>query len=143
MTDAFVNALMQLYFNNVAHANVGDASGLQPSSAAGSFYISLHTSAPGATGNQTTNEATYTGYGRVAVARSSGGWTVSGRNASNTSTVTFGQNTGSNQDISHFGIGSDASGTGNLQFQAALDTVRTIATGTAPEFEAGELDIDG
>lgn len=44
-------------------------------------YVSLHTGDPGEAGDQTTNEATYAGYARVAVARDSGGWTVTGSQA--------------------------------------------------------------
>ncbi len=88
-TNAFETALLDLYFNNTDHANVGDAAGLQNSATAGSFYISLHTGDPGEAGSQTTSEASYTGYARVAVARTSGGWTVSGNNASNTAIINF------------------------------------------------------
>lgn len=63
-------------FNNTDFANIGDAGGLQNSATAGSLYISLHTSDPGEAGSQTTNEANYTSYARVAVARS--GKTIKG-----------------------------------------------------------------
>src|SRR5881392_3242288 len=70
-TNAFETACLQHYFQNTAHANVGDATGVRGSSVAGSFYISLHTADPGETGDQTTSETAYTNYVRVAVARSS------------------------------------------------------------------------
>lgn len=72
---SFLIDMLELYFQNLDHPYVGDTAGLQNSAAAGSFYISLHTASP-AGGNQQTSEATYTGYARVAVARSAGGWTV-------------------------------------------------------------------
>lgn len=68
--------LLKLLFQNDAFANVGDASGLQPSATAGNLYISLHTGDPAAGGDQTSNECAYTSYARVAVARSAAGWTV-------------------------------------------------------------------
>ena len=34
------------------------------------LYVSLHTADPGEAGDQTTSEATYTGYARIAVVRS-------------------------------------------------------------------------
>lgn len=71
----FLQNVLKLYFQNVDHANVGDASGLQNSAGAGNIYVSLHTADP-AGGDQTTSEATYTGYARVAVARGAGTWTV-------------------------------------------------------------------
>lgn len=73
---AFLVDMLELYFNNTAHADIGDASGLQPAATEGSIYVSLHTANP-AGGNQSTSEATYTGYARVAVGRNSGAWTVS------------------------------------------------------------------
>lgn len=76
ISDAWVADILNLLFVNSNAANIGDATGLRGSSTAGSLYVSLHTADPGATGDQTTNEASYTSYARVAVARTSGGWTV-------------------------------------------------------------------
>lgn len=71
----FLQNVLKLYFQNVDHANVGDAAGLQNSAGAGNIYVSLHTADP-AGGDQTTNEASYGSYARVAVARGAGTWTV-------------------------------------------------------------------
>lgn len=60
MTTAAANALLLLLLNNTDWANIGDAGGLQNSAAAGSLYLSLHTSSPGEGGDQTTNEISYT-----------------------------------------------------------------------------------
>lgn len=60
MTNAAATALLSLFFNNADWANVGDAGGLQNSAAAGSLYLSLHTSSPAESGNQSTNEISYT-----------------------------------------------------------------------------------
>ena len=142
MTNAFETALLNHYFTNAAHANVGDASGLQPSTAAGSMYISLHTADPTETGDQTSSECDYTSYARVAVARSAGGFTVSGNNVSNTAAVTFPQCTGGSNTATYFGIGSATSGAGNLFMSGALDSSLAISNGITPEFAAGELDVD-
>lgn len=141
-TNAFETALLTLYFNNTDHANIGDAGGLQNSASAGSFYVSLHTGDPGEAGNQTTSEATYGSYARVAVARSGAGWTVSGNNVSNTSSVAFPAATSGSNTITHFGIGSDSSGTGNLFFYGALDASLAVSTGITPSFAAGALDVN-
>lgn len=72
----FLVNLLKLVFQNVDHADIGDAAGLQNSAGAGNVYVALHTADP-AGGNQSTSEATYTGYGnRVPVVRSALGWTV-------------------------------------------------------------------
>lgn len=141
-TNAFETALLTLYFNNTDHANIGDAAGLQNSATAGSFYISLHTGDPGEAGSQTTNEATYTSYARVAVARSAGGWTVSGNNVSNAAAINFPAATGGTNTITHFGIGSDLSGAGNLFFKGALSASLAVSTGITPSFAIGELDVN-
>ena len=73
-TNAWENGLLLLVFNNTNFANVGDATGLRGSSAAGNLHLSLHTSDPGEAGSQTTNEIAYTSYARVAVARSGAGF---------------------------------------------------------------------
>lgn len=141
-TNAFETALLNLLFNNTDLANVGDAAGLQNSVAAGSFYVSLHTADPGEAGTQTTSEATYTGYARVAVARSAGGWTISGSNVSNTAAVTFGACTAGSNTITHFGIGSDLSGAGNLFLKGTVTPNLAVSAGITPSFAIGALDVD-
>jgi hypothetical protein len=141
-TNAFETALLTLYFNNTDHANVGDAAGIQNSAAAGSFYVSLHTGDPGEAGSQTTSETAYTGYARVAVARSGAGWTVSGNNVSNAAAILFGNCTASpGAAITYFGIGSDLSGAGNLFFKGALGASYQPAVGNAPNIPIGDLDV--
>jgi hypothetical protein len=142
LTNAAETALLNLIFTNTDWANVGDVAGLQNSAAAGSFYISLHTADPGETGTQTTSEATYTSYARVAVARSGAGWTVSAANASNTAAVNFPACTGGINTITHFGIGSDVSGAGNLFFKGALSASLAVSSGITPSFAIGELDVN-
>lgn len=82
LTNAAETALLGLIFNNTNWTNIGDATGLRGSTGAGSFYISLHTADPGETGAQNTSETAYTGYSRIAVNRTAGGWTISGNGVS-------------------------------------------------------------
>lgn len=141
MSNTSENNLLLLLFQNTNWANVGDATGLRGSSTAGSFYISLHTADPGETGTQTTSEATYTGYGRVAVARSSGGWTVSGTaptQAANAATTTFGACTASSSTVTFFIIGRDSSSTGEALFIGSTNSL-AVTAGITPSFAAGAL----
>lgn len=141
-TNAFETALLNLIFANTNAANIGDATGLRGSTTAGSFYISLHTADPGETGTQTTSEVAYTGYARVAVARSGAGWTVSGNSASNAALVTFGTVTASaGSPVLYFGIGSDVSGAGNLFLRGAVTSYQP-AVGNAPQFAVGALVVN-
>ena len=142
LTNAAETDLLKILFNNTAWANVGDAAGLQPSAAAGSMFISLHTADPTETGSQTSSEATYTSYARIAVARSVAGFTISGNNASNAAAVTFPTATGGSDTITHFGIGSALTGAGNLFMSGALDSALSVSNGITPEFSIGEMDID-
>lgn len=141
-TNAMETAVLQLYFTNTNHANIGDATGVRGSSTAGVFYVSLHTADPGETGSQTTSEATYTSYARVSVARSGAGWTVSGNNVSNAALVTFPQCTGGSSTITHFGIGTDSAGAGNLLFKGALNSSLAVSLNITPQFAIGELDVN-
>lgn len=139
MTNAAEAALLDLLFLNTDWANIGDAGGLQNSATAGSFYISLHTADPGEAGSQTTNEVAYTSYARVAVARTAGGWTRSVSTVSNTALVQFPQATGGTATATHFGIGTDSSGAGNLLLKGALNSSLSISNGIQPQFAAGAL----
>lgn len=132
--------LLKLVFNNTTAALIGDATGLVGSTAAGSLYVSLHTADPGETGDQTTNEASYTGYARVAVARTSGGWTISGTaptQAANTATITFGQCTAGSATITHVGVGTASSGAGKLLYSGALTSSLAVSNNITPAFSAG------
>ena len=139
MSNASETALLNLLFNNTDWANVGDAAGLQNSATAGSFYVALHTADPTDAGNQTTSEASYTGYARVAVARTGGGWTVSGNQVSNTATVQFGECTAGSATVTHFSVGTGSAGAGSIIYSGALSASRAISAGITPLFNPGTL----
>lgn len=141
LTNAAEASLLDLIFLNTDWANIGDAAGLQNSATAGSFYVSLHTADPGETGDQSTSEAAYTSYARVAVARSGVGFSRSGSTMSNAALVQFPQATGGSATVTHFGIGTDSSGAGNLLFVGALSSSLAVSTGIQPQFAAGALDV--
>jgi hypothetical protein len=140
-SNAWENALLLLLFNNVDAANIGDAAGLQNSATAGNLYVSLHTADPGEGGSQNTSETTYTGYARVAVARSGAGWTVAANNVENAAAIIFGACTVGTPTITHFGIGTDLAGAGTLLYSGALMAPLSVSPGITPEFAAGQLDI--
>lgn len=139
LTNAAEAALLDLLFLNVDWANIGDAGGLQNSAAAGAFYISLHTADPGEAGDQTTNEANYTSYARVSVARTTAGWTRAVSTISNAALVQFPQCTGGSNTLANFGIGTASSGAGNLLLKGALTSSLSVSNGIQPQFAAGAL----
>lgn len=139
MSNASENALMLLLFNNTAWANVGDSNGLQPSSTAGSLYVALHTADPDEAGNQSTNEISYTGYSRVAIARSEAGFTVSGNQVQNAATVQFGECTVGSGTATHFSVGVGSAGATAIIFSGSLSAPRAISSGITPLFNARAL----
>lgn len=139
MSNAAEAALLDLLFLNIDWAGVGDAGGLQNSAAAGSFHVALHTADPGEAGDQTTSEAAYTGYARVAVARTSGGFTRVGSQVSNTATVQFGECTAGSATVTHYSVGLNASGASQIVYSAPLAATRAISAGITPLFNPGTL----
>lgn len=142
-SNAAENDLMLLEFNNVNWANVGDAVGLRGSTTAGSFFVNIHTADPGETGDQTTSKIAYTNYlGYVPVARTSGGWTVSGTaptQAVNVGAVTFEACGASGATAAYFTVGRSSSSTGEIVYSGALTAPLIINAGITPSFPAGAL----
>jgi hypothetical protein len=141
-TNAWESALLQLLFNNTTAAGIGDTTGLVGSTGAGNLYVSLHTADPTVTGNQTSSEATYTSYARVAVVRTTSGWTVSGTTqVANTATVSFPQCTGGSNTITYVGVGTAALGAGELLYSGALSSSLAVSNNITPTFNSGQLVI--
>lgn len=135
-TNTFENDLLLLIFNNTDIATIGDAGGLQNSAAAGSLYVSMHTADPGEAGTQATSEAAYTGYARVAVARSGAGWVVTGNSVSPAANIDFGECTASaGSPLTHFGVGAEASGATKLLYKGAITPNITMAVGVIPRLK--------
>lgn len=130
------NSLLLLLFNATAIANIADNAVAAPLT---NLYVALHTADPGEGGSQTTNEAAYTSYARVAVSRDGAGWTVSGNSVQNTAAVVFPESTGGTETITHLSVGTAVSGAGNLLYSGALDTPLDVSTGIEPRFLAGTL----
>ena len=138
-SNAAENAILLHLFQNLDYANIGDVTGLRSSATAGVFYVGLHTADPGEAGTQSTSEIGYTGYARVSVVRTSGGWTVSGNAVSNTAAVNFPACTAGSGTATHFSIGTNASGAGNLLLSGSLTGSLAISAGITPAFSAGQL----
>lgn len=140
-SNLFETDLLGLIFNNTDIADIGDAGGLQNSATAGSLYVALHTGDPGEAGTATTSESAYGSYARVAVARTAGGWTVSGNTASNTALVQFPECASGSETITHVSITTASSGASKILYSGALTASRAISTGIQPQFSIGALTI--
>jgi len=113
-TNGTESALLQLIFNATNWANIADNTVTSPLA---NLFVSLHNADPGEAGSQTTNETAYTNYARQSVARTSGGWTISGTDPTqvvNAGTITFPQCGVTGDTITHWGIGTLVSGAGVL-----------------------------
>lgn len=137
-TNTTEDNILKLIFNATNWTSLADNTASSPAT---NLYISLHTADPGETGSQTTSEATYTSYARVAVARTSGGWTVSNPTVSNAAAVNFASCTGGSNTITHFGIGLLVSGAGTLLFSGALTASLAVSNGITPSFAIGQLSV--
>lgn len=135
-SNTFENDLMLLLFNNTAIADIGDAAGLRATTTAGSLWWSLHTADPGEAGTAVTNETAYTGYLRVAGARSGAGFTVTGGSVSPPANVDFAECTAApGAALTHFGIVNTSSGAGKLLYKGTLTPNVTMAVGVIPRIK--------
>lgn len=133
--------LLKIIFNATAIANIADNASSSPLT---NIYVSLHTADPTETGNQQSSEATYTGYARVAMARTTGGWTVAAGTPSqvtNATAVTFPLCTGGSSTVTYVGIGTLTSGTGKLLYTGALTSSLAVTNNITPSFAIGQLII--
>lgn len=106
------------------------------------LYLSLHTSSPGAAGDQTTNEVTVGAYGqyaRQAVARTSAGFTVGTASATLTSAISWTvMSTGTgNVTATYFGVGTASSGAGYLLYFGPITPNILINNGVIPQLTTG------
>lgn len=135
-SNTFENDYLKLIFNNVGIGTIGDATGLPPSASAGNFYFTLHTADPGEAGNQSTSEAAYSGYARVAVPRTTGGFVVAGNTVTPANNIAFGTCTANpGNPITHFGIGTSASGVGKLLYSGAFSSPAALAVNMTPTID--------
>lgn len=125
----FDNDFLKLIFNATAIGNIADNAGTSPLT---NLYVSLHTATPAGT-SQTTSEAAYTSYARVAVARSGSGWTVTSNSVSPAATITFPAATGGSETETYFGVGTASSGTGKLLYYGTITPNIVVSTGVTPQ----------
>lgn len=129
--DTFENDLLKLIFNATAIANIADNAAASPLT---NLQVALHTADPGEAGSQTTSEIAYTGYARVAVARTSGGWTVTGNSVSPVSSITFGLMTaGAGGTATHASAGTASSGAGKILYSGSLSPTINVVNGVTPQ----------
>jgi len=129
----FENQLLQLIFNGTAIPNLAQ-NGVAPLT---QLFVALHTADPGEAGTQPTSEVVYTGYARVAVARTAGGWVVAGNSVSPVANIEFGEMTaGTPNTATHASIGTAASGAGTILYRGALSPAIAFNVGVIPRIRS-------
>lgn len=134
-SNTFENDLLQLIFNAVAIADMADDAASTPLT---DLYVSLHTADPGEAGVQNTNEVAYTSYARVAVARTSAGWTVTNNSVSPAANIDFPMCTAGaagSTVATHFGVGVADSGATKLLYSGTLTPNISIGNGVTPRID--------
>lgn len=135
---SFANSLLELVLKATTFADFAENDTTSPAT---NLYISLHTADPGIGGSQTTNEAAYTNYARVAVARSGSGWDVVDEEAANAALIQFPQCGASGATVTHVAIGKASSGAGLVIWAGALAASLAVANLIQPQFSAGALTV--
>lgn len=135
---ATCNSLLKLLFNATAWAGIADNAASAPYT---NLYISLHTADPGTGNSQATNETSYTNYARVAVVRTSTGWTVATNTAVNAALAQFPQCGATGATLTYVAIGTAASGAGNVLYSGALTSPLAVSSGIQPQFSASALTV--
>jgi hypothetical protein len=135
-------AILKLLLNATNWANIADNTVTSPAT---NLYVSLHNANPGDAGSQTTNETVYTNYARVAVARTTGGFTTSGADASqvvNAATISFAQCGATGDTLTYWGLGLGSSGAGTLLMSGPIGPGPAYAF-TCTNASPGSLTIPG
>lgn len=124
------NALLNLIFQATTWANVAENASSSPIT---NIYASLHTANPGAGGNQSTSEAAYSGYARVAVVRTSSGWTTAtSETLSPVAPISFPAATGGAETETYAALGTAASGAGEILYSGPISPTIAVANGVTP-----------
>lgn len=133
---AFANAELKLIANGVAIPNLADNAAVSPLT---SLYWALHTSDPSG-GDQTTSEISYTGYARIAVARSSAGLIVTGNTLAPAVDTVFGLSTGgTGGNVTHASLGTLSSGAGMVLWSGPLGAAQNVIAGAQPIIAQGSF----
>lgn len=126
--DTFENDVLKLIFNATAIADLAENDATSPAT---TLTVALHTGDPGEAGTQATSETAYTGYARQTVARTSGGWTVTGNSVSPVANIDFPACTASpGGAITHFSVGTGVAN--KLLYKGTVTPNITMAVGVIP-----------
>lgn len=133
IADTTESALLSLIFCAVAWGNYADNAAASPQT---NIHNALHTADPGDSGTMSTSEATYTSYARVNVARTTGGWTVSGTAPTQVvpvAAIGFPAGTGGSGTVTNFSTGKTGGGATAILFSGTVTPNIVTGNGVTPQ----------
>jgi hypothetical protein len=143
ISDTSENAILALIFNATTWANYAINATTTPET---NIICALHTADPGDAGTQSTSEATYSSYARVNVARTSGGWTISGTNptqAAPVAAINFPAGTGGSGTVTYFSTGKSGGGATPILFSGTVTPNIATGNGVTPSLStASTITLD-
>jgi hypothetical protein len=125
--------ILKLIYQAVAIADLAQDDGTGPAT---NITVALHTGDPGAAGTQATSEIAYTGYARINVARTTGGWGITSQTISPVAAITFGEMTGgAGGTVTHFSTGTGSAD--KLIHSGAVTPNLSVVSGVIPQLTTG------
>lgn len=129
-SDTTENAILDLIYTAVAWANYADNAGTSPET---NIVVAGHTADPGDSGTMATSEIAYTSYARVNVARTTGGWTVTGNSVSPVAAISFPAGTGGSGTMTHFSTGKSGGGAADILAAGTVTPNIVCGDGVTPQ----------
>lgn len=136
---AYANSLLALIFNATLFANVAVNATSSPIT---NIFTALHTADPGSAGDQTTSEIAYGSYARAAVARTSGGFTVTTNSVSPVATISFPAGTSGSGTASFFSFGTLTSGAGVRLYSGTVTPNIVCGAGVTPSLSTASSVVE-
>lgn len=133
IADVTEAAILALMFNATAWANYADNAASAPQT---NIASALHTADPGEAGNQGTSEIAYTSYARASVARTTGGFTVSGSSPTQVQPVAavgFPAGTGGSGTATYFSFGKTGGGATPILYSGTVVPNINTGNGITPQ----------
>lgn len=130
ISDTTETAILALIFNATAWGNYADNAATSPQT---NIHTGLHTADPADAGTMSKSESAYTSYARTNVARTSGGWTVTGGSVSPVATIAFPAGTGGSGTATHLSTGKTGGGATAILFSGAITPNIVTGNGITPQ----------
>jgi hypothetical protein len=133
ISDSTESNILKLIYQAVAWANYADNAAATPQT---NVDVALHTADPGDAGAQNTTESAYTSYARVSVARTTGGWAISGTSPTTinpVAAITFPAGTGGSGTVTHFSTGKTGGGATAILWSGTVTPNIVTGSGVTPQ----------